>query len=462
MDKKQALAVVKEKQARFIEINDRIWEYAEMAFREYKSAALLCEALEEEGFTVTRNVAGIETAFTGSYGHGKPVIGVLGEFDALSAMNQKGGSTVKEPVSPEDARKPGHGCGHNSFAAGSRAAAVAVKEYLMANPDKSGTVIFFGCPGEEGGSGKTFMARDGVFDGLDAAIVWHPGVNNGVRSGSSLANQQIEYSFHGVAAHASAAPYRGRSAYDAVELMNIGVQFLREHMLPSERIHYAVTDTGGLSPNVVQAESTVLYLIRSKTNRSVKELVRRVDLVAQGAATMTETTLTRKFIKGCSNIVDNRVLGQVMYENLKQAELPTYTEEERAYCRAMVENTPGAAFDKPCIQEEVKPYEPKDGHSSGSSDVGDVSWICPTVWLEALLYPTGTPGHSWQRVSAGVTSMAHKGLLLAGEVMAGAVIDLLDDPALVEQAKQEHAQRLADQPYECPIPAGVEPRPMEG
>ena len=453
MDKLGAIATIKEKKNTFIDVSDRIWAYAEMAFCEYRSAQLLCDVLRQEGFTVTEGVADISTAFTASFGSGKPVIGILGEYDALSGLNQKANSFTQEPVSPEDAGKPGHGCGHNLLGAGALAAAVAVKEYLKDKPGK-GTVVFFGCPGEEGGSGKTFMARDGVFDGLDAAITWHPAGRTGVKSGSSLANIQVEYTFLGKASHAAASPQRGRSALDAVELMNMGVQFLREHIPDSDRVHYAITDTGGVSPNVVQPKAKVLYLIRSQSLDGVKDLHRRVDLVAQGAATMTETKVEARFIKACSNLLPNHTLEKILYENMLQAKLPAYTQEEWDFAKGMAA-TWGREED--FLFEGVKEYEAHTRHSKGSSDVGDVSWLCPTAQIWVATHPLGTPAHSWQETASGKHSIAHKGMLLAGEVMAAAVIDLLENPELLAQAKAEFSERVSKTPYACPIPEGVKP-----
>lgn len=477
MDKQNAVGIVKKQQDMLLRVNDQIWQFAEMAFREYKSADLLCRILEDEGFTVNRGIAGLETAFFGKYGHGHPVIGILGEFDALSGMNQKGESALREPCSPQAAGQPGHGCGHNSFAAGSLAAAIAIKEYLKSNPGKQGTVVFCGCPGEEGGSGKAFMAREGAFSDLDAALTWHPFSANVVHSGSKLANVSVLYSFKGRSSHASSSPHLGRSALDAVELMNVGVQFLREHMPSHDRVHYAITDTGGTSPNVVQSEASVLYLLRSPYNDGVQELRRRVDLIANGAAMMTETEVSIRFIKGCSNFMTNHVLEKVLQQNMESIALPQYTEREIDFCRKLVESLPSGWKDplsepgragfsaykamrkqaNPYINDFILPLEPHDAVAFGSSDVGDVSWNCPTAWLYTTLYPVGTVPHSWQWVSSGTSSIAHKGLLFAGEVLAGAGIDLIDNPILVAQAKEELQDRLNGHPYQCPIPPLVKP-----
>lgn len=457
--------------------SDKVWDNPETAFQEFKSTEILCELLEKEGFTVEKNLAGIQTAFSGRYGHGKPVVGILGEFDALSGLSQESENTEKVPV-VEGA--PGHGCGHNLLGAGSVAAAVAVKEYLMKN-EKEGTVIFYGCPGEEGGSGKSFMARDEVFDELDFAITWHPGDQNVVSVGSSLANYQVIYRFFGTAAHAAACPELGRSGLDAVELMNTGVQYLREHMIQEARIHYAITNTGGYSPNVVQPYAEVLYLIRAPKNNQVKELFERVNDIARGAALMTGTRMEMQFIKACSNLVDNTVLEEVLQKNLEEVKREPYTKEELLFAEKISRTYGGSKTD---IQEVLKKYEKSrkkaveeifTAHAddvlsdfivplmdvetcmAGSTDVGDVSWVCPTAQINTVTEAAGTPGHSWQQVSQGKSSIAYKGMLYAGKVMAGAVIDVLENPKLIEEAKEELVKRVGAEGYIPPIPKEVKP-----
>ena len=285
MQKAAAIAAVDTVAEKICRMSDGIWEVPELGFQEFQSAKLQCDLLGELGFSVETGLGNIPTAFSGRWGSGKPVIGILGEFDALAGLSQKAGSPVQEPVVPGG---NGHGCGHNLLGGGSIAAAYAVKEYLRAT-GKSGTVIYYGCPAEEGGSAKAFMARDGVFDELDAAFGWHPGTCNQVGCDSSTANYVVRYRFKGRSAHAAGAPHMGRSALDAVELMNVGIQFLREHVPTSVRIHYAITDTGGVSPNVVQADAEVLYMIRAPKISTVREVCERVDKVARGAAMMTET-----------------------------------------------------------------------------------------------------------------------------------------------------------------------------
>lgn len=477
MNKAEAIRIIDEKQALLDDVNDSIWEYAETAFQEFKSMDKLCEALEQEGFKVEKGVGDIPTAFTGTYGHGKPVIGLLGEFDALSGLSQVGGCPEKKALVPGAA---GHGCGHNCLGTASLAAAIAVKNYLENNPQVSGTVVYFGCPGEEGGSGKAFMAREGVFKDLDAAITWHPASTNNVTSGSSLANYQVKYRFYGTAAHAAGDPHLGRSALDAVELMNVGVQFLREHMIDEARVHYAILDAGGYSPNVVQPYAEVLYLIRSPKNSQVEELYQRVNKIAQGAALMTETRMEMEFIKGCSNTIPNNVLEAQLYENFKEIGVPKYTPEEHEFARQIIAHyeagpnaMDGAAGTTKAWGKELAEYQAEHGvslndfllslqsydkASAGSTDVGDVSWNCPTAQIHVVTTAAKTPGHSWQFTSCNRTSIAHKGVNCAGKVMGATVIDLIENPEIIKKANEEFLERLEGETYKCPIPAGIKPQ----
>ena len=429
---------------------DAVWDYAETAFEETRSAEALASFLEAEGFRVTRGVAGIPTAFTAEWGSGGVHIGFLGEFDALADLEQASLSAVQSPPSG----RPGHGCGHNLLGAGAAAAACAVKAYL--EEGHPGRVTYFGCPGEEGGSGKTFMAREGVFDGLDAAISWHPGSRMSVASSSSLANCQVLYRFHGIASHAAGEPHLGRSALDAVELMNIGTQFLREHIPTEARIHYAITDTGGYSPNVVQAEASVLYLIRMPQVTELPELCARVDDIARGAALMTGTQVESEFIKACSNTLTNRPLMEAMRANMEAIPRPVYDAQETEFGRKLRETFGGAA-DEPVFDGSVEPLPDAERPGTGSTDVGDVSWLCPTVYCYAVTVPRGTPGHSWQMTSCGKSGFAHKGMLYAAKVMAATAYDLYTDGTLLARAKEALAARTGGT-YDCPIPKGIAPR----
>ncbi len=479
MDKNCGLAYIDEKKEIVFAVNDRLWDYAETAFCEFRSVEEFLSVLEAEGFTCERGIGNIPTAFRATFGEGRPVIGLLAEYDALAGMNQKAESLKKEPTSAEDMGKAGQGCGHCAFGAAVLGAALGVKKYLSENPQK-GTVILFGCPGEEGGSGKAFMAREGVFDGLDAALTWHPGTINGIVSGSNLANYQVMYRFYGTASHAASVPEKGRSALDAVELMNMGVQFLREHIPDEARVHYAITNAGGFSPNVVQARADVLYLMRAPKTEQLKDIYERVNNIAQGAALMTGTRVEPEFIKGCSETIKNDTLARVIYNNMESIPLPEYTEEEYSFYKALREtveskvnpitsavNRCGEEFREkieelyrtdPAIQNFLLPYCSHNRLRKSSTDVSDVTWNCPTAQFVAVIAPSGTPGHSWQYVSCGKSSVCHKGVLYAAKVLAATAIDLMEDEKTVEKAKEEFKMRLGGRKYQCPIPKGIQPR----
>ena len=474
MDKKELYKYIDENESIFEELADKIWDCAELSLKEYKSAETYKELLAKLGFKVESGIAGVETAFSGSFGSGKPVIGILGEFDALSGLSQKAFATEKcELVSGGC----GHGCGHNLLGAGSLSAAYAIKKYLEEKGEGSGTVIFYGCPGEEGGAGKAFMAQKGVFYGLDAALTWHPDDSNQVTTGSYVASIQVEYRFEGIAAHAAGCPHLGRSALDAVELMNVGVQFLREHIPSTDCLHYAITDAGGVSPNVVQPVAQVLYMMRSNSVKNAKALVARVEDIAKGAALMTGTTVRRRFIDGTADVVTNSVLEKALYKNFSEIELPTYTDEEKAFAKALYDTyekdgLPGLAchFD-PEIADYVSektdggklpqndflmPYFHSDVVIPGSTDVGDVSWQTPTAQINTATFPSGVPGHSWQIVSSGKSTAAKKGMKLAAKVIAATAVDLFENGELLAEAKAEFSKKTKSG-YVCPIEDGAKP-----
>ena len=457
-------------------LSDEIWGFAETAFSEHQSVKALTDYLKAEGFTITDHAYGVDTAFTAEFGHGKPRIGILGEFDALSGLSQKAGVTEKDPLVPG---ANGHGCGHNMLGAGSMAAAFAVKKYLEKKGEGHGTVIFYGCPGEEGGASKAFMARDGVWKELDAAITWHPSDVNQVTSGTCNSCIQTEYIFKGVASHAAGAPEFGRSALDAVEVMNMGVQFLREHMPDSARIHYAITDAGGNSPNVVQPHARVLYMVRSMLAKDALALQARVDKIAQAAAMMTETEVTQQFIDGCSNTVPNKVLEQLLWDNFNEVGVDSYTPEEFDYAKKIMDSyemksdkLPGAACDEDeairafvdeksehgtrPINDFLIPYHYSEKQRAGSTDVGDVSWLTPTAQINVASFVSKAPGHSWQNVSCGHTSIGHKSVITAGKVLAATAMDLFEKPEVLEAAKAEFEKKTAGG-YYCPVPKDAVP-----
>lgn len=473
-NKQAAVAAIDQKADVVYRVSDAVWEYAELSLQEEASAALYCKVLEEEGFSVEKGICRIPTAFSASYGAGRPIVGILAEYDALSGLSQKGGSLEREEAVPGGC---GHGCGHNLLGAGALAAALGVKDYLE-RTKRPGTVVLYGCPGEEGGAAKAFMAREDLWRGLDAALTWHPDDANEVVTGSSNSCIQTQYTFTGVAAHAAGDPERGRSALDAVELMNIGVQFLREHMSGKARIHYAITDAGGRSPNVVQPKATVLYMVRSNHVAEAVELQARVDKIAEGAALMTGTTFEKKFIDGLADTVPNHTLESVLYRNFQALGVPAHSAEEHAWADALAKTYPGSdrvpgigAENDGRIARQVKALREAHGHAMndfllplyqgdafqpGSTDVGDVSWQVPTGQIHAAAWPNGAPGHSWQNVSIGRTDIGRRAALHAGKVLAAAAIDLYEDPALLAAAKAEFEEQTAEG-YTCPIPADAVP-----
>lgn len=459
MDKRSIVEYLDERSSDFYRLSDTIWENAEIRFREKKSAEDYRSFLEKEGFSVTVGLAGLKTAFSARWGSGKPVIGFLGEYDALPGLSQKAGVAVKEPLESDG---NGHGCGHNLLGVGALMGAVGFKHFLETEK-KSGTVIYFGCPAEEGGSGKTFMAREGCFDELDAALCWHPAPYNMMPPGPVLANDSIRYSFTGKASHAAAAPEAGRSALDALELMNIGVQFLREHMPSSARIHYAITDTGGISPNIVQAHASVLYQIRAPFSPMLAELYERVNNIARGAALMTDTQVEIRFLKGTSNTLLIPALDEVMYRNMCEIHNPVEEASDMDFAHEIVKTQTGDGADRESAFDIApKPWN-KAGNMPlpGSSDVGDVSWVCPTTQCGTSTWPVGTAAHSWQAVACGKSDFAHRGMLYAGQIIAATAIDLLDNPEILEQAWKQHMDKTGGQPYKCPIPKEITPDILE-
>ncbi|KAA9019025.1 M20 family metallopeptidase [Niallia endozanthoxylica] len=469
-DLQKIVDLIEGKKDKWIQVSNQIWDYAELRFDEVGSAELICQTLESEGFTVEKGLADMPTAFVGSFGSGSPVVALLGEYDALSGLSQKGGvSSAEQIVSGGN----GHGCGHNLLGTGSLAAAVALKD-LMKAEGIQGTVRYYGCPAEEGGSGKTYMVRAGIFEDVDFALTWHPWSYNSIFTGSSLANYQVSFKFKGKSSHAAASPHLGRSALDGVELMNVGVNYLREHIIQEARVHYSVINTGGTSPNVVQADAEVLYLIRAPKTPQVQEIFKRVCDIAKGAALMTGTEVEMIFDKACSNLVPNTTLEEKMFEVINEVGLPKYTEEELQFAKRLqatlsqedidneISNMPKEVANQlktEAMANVIHPYSKDLANTllSGSTDVGDVSWVTPTTQLQSACWVLGTPAHTWQVVSIGKTSIAHKGMLLAGKVLAGTALEVMKNPEILEKSKQELKERLGDDVYHCPIPEDVKP-----
>ncbi len=466
--------VINEKAAMILDANDKIWEYAELAFHETKSAALLCDILEKEGFTLTTGDAGIPTCFTAtfSYGSGKPVMGILGEYDALSSLSQKAAATTKEPLI-EGA--PGHGCGHCALGTGSLAAALAVKEYLVANK-KDGTIIYFGCPAEEGAGSKQFMARAGMFDNVDFIYTWHPATQNAVDCSHNNAIMGANFEFKGVSAHAGGCPHLGRSALDAVELMNVGCNYLREHMIPEARIHYAYIDAGGTAPNVVQDHAVIRYEVRSPRVSQVKELFERVKNVARGASIMTDTEMNCELAMAFTEYIPNNALAAVADECLKEVGAPKWDEADYELAKTFLHTFPEITMEsirnqiietygedrleeimeRP-LDSEIHPFSPdKVKLTAGSTDVGDVGYAAPTLNICVATACVGNVGHSWQMVAQSCSPIAHKGLLTAAKVMALSCIRTMDRPDVIEAAKKEVTKRNGGH-YTCPLPDSVKP-----
>ena len=459
MEKQTVIQYLEERASDFYTLSDKIWENAEIRFQEEQSAQDYVDFLKSEGFTTTVGIAGLKTAFRAEWGSGKPVIGFLGEYDALPGLSQKAGISVKEPLTTGG---NGHGCGHNLLGVGALMGAVGFKHYLESN-GKTGTVVFFGCPAEEGGSGKTFMAREGCFDSLDAAFSWHPDSHNMLPPGPVLANNVVRYSFTGKSSHAAAAPEAGRSALDALELMNIGVQFLREHIPSTSRVHYAITDTGGISPNIVQAYASALYQMRAPYAPELADLYERVNNIAKGAAMMTDTQVEIKLLKGTSNTVLIPALDEVMYNNLCEIPNPVAQAGDIEFAREIVKTqTPADKISENAFNLSPMPWN-KAGNIPipGSSDTGDVSWVCPLSQCATSTWPIGTAAHSWQAVACGKSDFAHKGMLYAGQIIAATAIDVCENPETIETAWKQLREKTGNHPYRCPIPSEVTPKLLE-
>jgi len=457
--------LVEAKHRPFCALSDQVWDTPELNFTEFRSASAHRAMLEREGFRVTSGLAGMSTALVGEAGEGGPIIAILGEYDALPGLSQHAGAAEQAPIEPNG---NGHGCGHNLLGAASLLAATAVKDWLAAHRIP-GRVRYYGCPAEEGGSAKGFMVRAGAFDGVDVAISWHPAAFTGVNNPVSLACNELEFHFTGRAAHASSAPHQGRSALDAVELMNVGVNYMREHMPSTARIHYAMIDGGGTAPNVVQAKATVRYLIRARELGQLHSLLKRVEKIAQGAALMTETAVRSQIISGDANLVGNAPLEQLMHRHIERLGRVPFDDADRAFAAkiqaTLTDEDIASSFARFGLKprrgvplcDTIFPPESGDGSFVGSTDVGTVSWVVPTVQMRCATYAIGTPGHSWQLVAQGKAPAAHKGLEHAAKVMAGTAVDLIAVPQLVHQAKADHRERLDGKPFVNPIPDDVDP-----
>ena len=418
----------------FSDLAIEIWNHAEMGYQETKSSNLLASELEKEGFTITKNVADIPTAFIAEYGSGGPVIGILGEFDALPGLAQSN-SPFKEVI--DNGTGAGHACGHHLFGAASAWAAVAVKEWLEFNGIK-GRVRFYGTPAEEGGSGKVYMVREGLFDDVDIVLHWHPDDINSANSRTSNSNKSAKFTFNGISSHAAGAPEKGRSALDGVESMNMMVNMLREHIPQESRIHYVITK-GGLAPNVVPDLAEVYYYVRHPEMRMVEELFNRVVKTAKGAAIGTDTKMTYEVMHGNYSLLPNDVIQKIMHKNLATFGGIKYSDKEIEYAKTIYKT-----FLEPTMeigsQEFVSDYT--TSHSYGSTDVGDVSWVVPTAGIRIATWVPGTAAHSWQAVAAGGTSIGLKGAELAARTISATAVEIFTNPYIIQEAKQELESRV--------------------
>ena len=445
--RKNLLSWLDSNQGRLSEISRQLWEFAEPALKENRSAALLVDILKREGFTVEEGVAGMPTAFVASFGSGKPMIGILAEYDALPGLSQKAAAR-REAVTPGAA---GHGCGHNLFGAASVGAALALKQTL-ADSRLPGTIRLYGCPAEETVVGKTRMARAGLFADLAAAVVWHPADKTAAYTGSSQALYNIQVSFFGRTAHAAADPWDGRSALDGAELFNIGLNFLREHMPPSARVHYVYLDAGR-APNIVPDTAKVWCYVREKDFKSVEELYERVLKIAQGAALMSGTESRVELVTGVRNYRANLVGTKVLFEELKRVGPPRFSAGEVEFAKAI---QTAMGLEPVGMRSGVEPFRADSEFIGGSTDVAEVSWITPTVEATCACFPKDVPGHSWGVVAASGCTLGERGMLTAAKVMALTALEFLQNPALLESMRREFLQQTKGIPYRSLLPADHE------
>lgn len=477
-EKKELLQWLGENTPRYTAMSDQIWEKPEIMWEEFFASRLQAELLEKEGFSITSDVAEMNTAFIAEWGEGKPIIALIGEYDALPGLSQKNQASKEAVVEGG----PGHGCGHNMLGTASVAATVAVQKWLQGN-GITGTVRYYGCPAEEGGGGKVFMARAGLFDDLDSALTYHPGDRNTPSKCATVAIQSSRFRFTGLSAHAGGAPHMGRSALDAVELMNVGANYMREHVLDSTRIQYIITD-GGQAANIVPETAEVDYIIRAEKTDYLQEVYERLRNIARGAALMTDTTFAEHGISAYSSMMSNHIIADLMYAALEFIGPIEFTEEEIAFAQTIND-----AFERPneyYAQEAVDYYKPSAEFAEmilaykdmpllganfpamdagiiekGATDVGDLSQITPTGALYTACAPTGSPGHSWATVACGGMSIGHKGMMHAAKALALTAMDLYLDPKHLQAARNEFDKNMGARKYVCPIPDDVKPPKLE-
>ena len=449
-----ATKAVEKNEAILTDLAKRIWDNPDTAFNEVKACEWTAEVLRNAGFTVETGLYGMPTSIRASWGKGHPVVGFLGEYDALPGLSQKV-STEKEPVC---AGAPGQGCGHNLLGVSCVGAALGMKAELEER-GLEGTVVFYGCPAEEVLTGKAFMAREGAFRDLDVAFSWHGSTSNNLSTGTMTGLNSAIFHFKGITAHAGGDPHNGRSALDAVELMNVGANYLREHVTSDVRIHYVIKE-GGTAPNIVPDNASVWYYVRAMSREAIEDTYRRLILVAEGAAHMTETQLEIEYLGGCYNTLNPVMLTNLTHDVMEQIEMPHWTDEELAFADELnkksqqyqavkdsgkLENGPLCTF--------VEPVAKRDGY--GSTDVGDVQHIVPCVQVMTATCNLAAPGHSWQITSCAGMSIGMKGMLFGSKVMAATAMKLVEDPKLVEQAKEEFNKQMNGRTYNCPIPKEI-------
>ncbi len=431
-------------------LSDKIWQYAEVGMEEYQSSRLLADALTKEGFQVERGVAGMPTAFVATFGSGEPVLGFLAEYDALPGLSQKA-VPQKDPIREGDS---GHGCGHNLLGVGATAAAMAVKHAMEANHLK-GTIKLFGCPNEENDIGKVYMAKAGIFNGLSAAVDWHPGDSNSVPLSGSHAIHNFTVTFRGKTAHAGADPWDGRSALDGVEIMDVAVNFLREHVKPTVRIQYAIT-SGGKVPNIVPDYAEAWYNTRDITIEGSEEVYKRIRKIADAAAAASETQVEVKLLTAIHQLLVLEKTSRIMQENLELVGPPKFTAEDQAFARKL---QAALGIEQRGLSERISPLRAprNDGFGGGGTDVAEVSWNAPVLRLSAATEAIGSPGHSWAVVCTGSTSIGHRGMLMATKTLSATTLDLLTQPDLLAEVRAEWKEKTQGKAYKSPLPADAKP-----
>lgn len=456
MDKKDILNYIDEIDQEIKDLAYNIWEHPEISGEEEYGANSFRKILQSYGFRI-KEVNNMPHAFVAEYGQGSPVIGILGEYDALPNLSQ----AIDIQFNPIEVDGPGHACGHNLLGGGSLGAALAIKKYIEES-NISGTIQFYGCPEEETLVGKVKMIKEGAFEDCDIALSWHPLNVNAAMEEAYLANNSIKFKFHGISSHAAQSPETGRSALDAVELMNVGANYLREHVIDKARIHYTITNTGG-SPNIIPKEAESWYYIRAPRRKDVEEITERLLKIAEGAALMTETTVEPKIISGCYEMLPNNVLFKLTYKNMLEVDLPQYSQAEQNFARRIQET-----IDSKSVEQEIRKLGGQAGDEkvyihegimakhnkvslTASSDSGDVSWIMPMNLFLTASWPLGVAPHSWQATASSGSSMGMKGMIYAAKVMAATAFDLLNDRQLVEDSIEEFKKRTNQAPYKSPL-----------